>query len=150
MSRFQKVVSFLPHFPVPLFSWLLYPPEQHFSTSALSTFWTRMLVVGCLVAFLACTHQVPVSQIVTTKSVSGHFWDTQGMAQIFWRAKSPQLRTTFLEDNYWWASFVTQLVKNLPPMFKSAWVQSLGCEDPLEKRKATHPSILAWRISWTT
>ena len=26
----------------------------------------------------------------------------------------------------------------------------LGWEDPLEKGKATHPSILAWRIPWTT
>ena len=30
------------------------------------------------------------------------------------------------------------------------WVQSLGWEDPLEKGKATHSSILAWRIPWTT
>ena len=30
------------------------------------------------------------------------------------------------------------------------WVQSLGWEDPLEKGKATHSSILAWRILWTT
>ena len=29
------------------------------------------------------------------------------------------------------------------------WVQSLGLEDPLEKRMATHSSILAWRIPWT-
>ena len=26
------------------------------------------------------------------------------------------------------------------------WAQSLGWEDPLEKGKATHSSILAWRI----
>ena len=31
---------------------------------------------------------------------------------------------------------------------KETWVQSLGGEDPLEKGKATHSSILAWRISW--
>ena len=29
------------------------------------------------------------------------------------------------------------------------WVQSLGWEDPLEKGKAIHSSILAWRIPWT-
>ena len=29
------------------------------------------------------------------------------------------------------------------------WVQSLGWEDPLEKEKATHSGILAWRIPWT-
>ena len=31
----------------------------------------------------------------------------------------------------------------------SFWVQSLGWEDFLEKRKATPSSILAWRIPWT-
>ena len=47
------------------------------------------------------------------------------------------------------ASLVAQLEKNLPAMWKT-WVQSLGWEDPLEKGKATHSSILAWRVSWTT
>ena len=28
-------------------------------------------------------------------------------------------------------------------------VQSLGWEDPLEKGKAAHSHILAWRIPWT-
>ena len=32
---------------------------------------------------------------------------------------------------------------------KESWVRSLGWEDPLEKAKATHSSILAWRIPWT-
>ena len=40
------------------------------------------------------------------------------------------------------ASLVAQLVKNLPPV-RESWVQSLGWEDPLEKGKATHSSILA-------
>ena len=48
----------------------------------------------------------------------------------------------------YWASLVAQLVKNLPAM-QETWVQSLGWEDPLEKGKATHPTILAWRIPWT-
>ena len=46
------------------------------------------------------------------------------------------------------ASLVVQLVKNLPAMWET-WVRSLGWEDPLEKRKATYSSILAWRIPWT-
>ena len=46
------------------------------------------------------------------------------------------------------ASLVAQLVKNLPAM-QETWVQSLGCEDPLEKGTATVSSILAWRIPWT-
>ena len=49
---------------------------------------------------------------------------------------------------YSWASLVAQLVKN-PPAIQETWVQSLGWEDPLEKRMATHSSILAWRIPWT-
>ena len=49
---------------------------------------------------------------------------------------------------YWWASLVTQLVKNPPPM-QETWVPSLGEEDPLEKGMATHSSILAWRIPCT-
>ena len=49
---------------------------------------------------------------------------------------------------YSWASFVAQLVKNPLAMWET-WVRPLGCEDPLEKGKATHSSILAWRIPWT-
>ena len=47
-----------------------------------------------------------------------------------------------------WASLLAQLGKNLPAMWE-AWVQSLGWEDPLEKGKAAHSNILAWRIPWT-
>ena len=49
---------------------------------------------------------------------------------------------------YSWVSFVAQLVKNPPAMWET-WVRSLGWEDPLEKGKATHSTILAWRIPWT-
>ena len=42
-------------------------------------------------------------------------------------------------------SLVAQVVMNPLAMWET-WVQSLGWEDPLEKRKATHSSILAWRI----
>ena len=47
------------------------------------------------------------------------------------------------------ASLVAPLVYNLPAMWE-IWVRSLGWEDPLEKGKATHSSILAWRIPWIT
>ena len=46
------------------------------------------------------------------------------------------------------ASLGAQMVKNLLAM-RETWVRSLGWEDPLEKRKATHSSTLAWRIPWT-
>ena len=50
---------------------------------------------------------------------------------------------------YSWASLVAQLVKNLTAMWE-AWVQSLGWEDPLEKRKATHSTILVCIIHEVT
>ena len=43
------------------------------------------------------------------------------------------------------ASLVVQSVQNLPAMLDT-WVRSLGWEDSLEKEKATHSSILVWRI----
>ena len=49
---------------------------------------------------------------------------------------------------YSWASLVAQLVKKLPTMGET-WVPSLGWEDPLEKGKVTHSSILVRRIPWT-
>ena len=53
-----------------------------------------------------------------------------------------------MDLSYVQTSIVAQLVKNLPTMLET-WVLSLGWEDPLEKGKATHSSILAWRIPWT-
>ena len=45
-------------------------------------------------------------------------------------------------------TIMAQMVKNLPTM-QETWVLSLGQEGPLQKRMATHSSILAWRIPWT-
>ena len=49
---------------------------------------------------------------------------------------------------YSWGSLVAQLLKNLPAVLETC-IRSLGWKDPPEKGKATHSSILAWRISWT-
>ena len=49
---------------------------------------------------------------------------------------------------YSWASLVAQLVKNPPAMWET-WVRSVSWEGPLEKGKATHSSILAWKIPGT-
>ena len=42
-------------------------------------------------------------------------------------------------------TLTAQLVKNLPAVQQTP-VRFLGWEDPLEKGKAIHSSILAWRI----
>ena len=46
------------------------------------------------------------------------------------------------------ASLGAQTVKNLPAM-QETWVRSLGQEDPLQEKMATHSSIFAWRIPRT-
>ena len=45
-------------------------------------------------------------------------------------------------------SLVAQTGKHLPTIWET-WVQSLGREDLLEKKMATHSSILAWKIPRT-
>ena len=46
------------------------------------------------------------------------------------------------------ASMATQTVKSLPTM-RETGIQSLGCENRLEKEMAAHSSIFAWRIPRT-
>ena len=45
------------------------------------------------------------------------------------------------------ASLEVQMVKNLSAK-QDTWVQFLGQEDPLEKGRATHSSVLSWKIPW--
>ena len=47
-----------------------------------------------------------------------------------------------LATNTFWASLVTQMVKNLPAI-QETWVRSVGGEDRLVKEKATHSRIPA-------
>ena len=63
----------------------------------------------------------------------------------------------FWENSEWWIgssqAFTmgfpdSSVVKNLPAM-QETQVWSLGQKDPLEEEMATHPSILAWGVSWT-
>ena len=67
------------------------------------------------------------------------------MGEIKEVTKKRGLTPHLLKTRAW---VVAQLVKN-PPAVRETWVQFLGWEDPLEKGKATHSSILAWRIPWT-
>ena len=46
---------------------------------------------------------------------------------------------------------MSQVVENLPAIQETQemWVRSLGQQNPLEEKMATHSSILAWKIPWT-
>ena len=59
--------------------------------------------------------------------------------------RSPGEGIGYPPPKYSWASLVAQMVKN-PPALQETWVRSLGWEDPLKEGRATHSSILAWRI----
>ena len=82
----------------------------------------------------------------------GKFFLQVNMESIFLMAGIYNIVMTLLQRipsfDHQWASLVAQLEKNLPAMQKT-WVQSLGWEDPPEKGRPTHSSILAWRIPRT-
>ena len=106
-------------------------------------------------------HHCSSASIFTCSSpfVCVSYKDTSGMwfTLLQYESFSLILSTTTLVPNKdhilryyirrYWASLVAQLVKN-PPAMRETWVQSLGWEEPLEKGKAAHSSILAWRIPW--
>ena len=100
--------------------------------SPYSLFWLEFLLI-----FLTNTASLIVQLVknrLQCRRPGFNFWD----GKICWRRG--RLPTP--------ASLVAQTVKNLPAMWET-WVRSLGWEDPLEKGKATHSSILAWRSPWT-
>ena len=68
------------------------------------------------------------------------------LTHVLFRSKLFNLKI-FWNFQYSWASLVAQLAKN--PAMRETWVWSLGWEDPLGKGKATHSSVLAWKIPWT-
>ena len=83
----------------------------------------------------------PDSSVGEESSCNAGHPDDSCVGKIPWRRDRPL--------QYSWASLVAQLVKNLPAM-RETRVWSLGWEDPPEKGKATHASILAWRNPGTT
>ena len=99
---------------------------------------------------ISLTLQVPLPVFVgcPDRSVGKESACNAGDPGLFpWLGRSPGEGTGY-PLQYSWVSLVDQLVKNSPAM-QETWVWSLGWEDPLAKWKATHSSILAWRIPWT-
>ena len=90
-----------------------------------------------------------VVQEVVIKAISNKkkLWLSEKSLQIGEKSKEVQgkgekERYTKLNAQSLWASLVAQTIKNLPAM-PETWVRFLVWEDPLEKGKATHSSILA-------
>ena len=105
-------------------------------------------------AWQVAVHGVAKS-LDTTKHTHTHFPDSSAGKEPTCSAGDPSSiprsgRSTRvgIGNPLQYSSFVVQLVKNPSAMWET-WVPSLGWEDPLEKEKATHSSILALRIPWT-
>ena len=86
---------------------------------------------------------------------SGSWWWTWRPGMLRFMGLQSQTRLSDWTELNWtdllqysWASFVTQWVKKLPAV-RETWVQFLCWKDTLEKGKATHSSILTWKIPWT-
>ena len=73
--------------------------------------------------------------------------DTGDLSLIFGLGRSPGGEIGY-PLQYSWSSLVTQTVKNLSAV-QETWVPSLGWEDLLKKKMATHSCILAWKVPWT-
>ena len=86
-----------------------------------------------------------VGRWVCNPFLGSYWWITQwrGEGHVFSQAVFKSLKAQRFGLCFFlsWASLVAQLVKNPPAMWET-WVRSLGWEDPLEKGKATHSSIL--------
>ena len=63
---------------------------------------------------------------------------------ICWQSNVSAFNTQSRFDTFF---LVAETIKWLPAMWET-WAQSLDWEDPLEKEMETHPSTLAWKISW--
>ena len=125
-------------------------PRVH-SDSRPSSQWCHPAISSSVVPFSSCPQSLPASEsfpMSQHNNVNQLYFNWKKKKRIYvntlpsrrWSLISPLLTS--------WASLVVQLVKNLPATWDT-WVLSLGWEDPLEKGKASHSSILAWRIPWT-
>ena len=100
---------------------------------------------------LLCENLVGLLVVKLTK-VLGSAWDQPHPLKFLTLkliyTEPPAINYSLGSLLWFWVSLVALLVENSPTMQKT-WVRPLGWEDALEKGKATHSSILAWRIPWT-
>ena len=92
------------------------------------------------------------------RGVGGHGRGCRRLSELCWgMSRLPRIGFSFISparncDSYLrpgcGASPGAQLGKS-PPAKRETWVRLLGWEDPLKEGKATHSSLLAWRIPWT-
>ena len=110
---------------------LLTEETMHGSSSMTNAAWFGIFCIDWL------PHQEGIDQINPSSG-----WTKLLMAPYFINVTQPAFNLGFVPvEAPWW-------LKN-PPAMQEMWAQSLGWEDPLEKKMATHSSILAWEIPQT-
>ena len=166
-------IAFLPRGKTLLISWLqspstvlLKPVKMKLVTASTFPSSSCQGVMGPIAIILVFTGASPIAQLVKNlpanagdpSSIPGLERSAQEGRKLLIPILEPgklhrlyihgfAKRQTGLNEFHFqfWASLVAQLVKK-PPAIWETWVWSLGWEDPLEKVKAIHSSILAWRI----
>ena len=133
------------------------PLEEEMATHSSTLSWRIPWIPLARGAWQATVHRVPkgrtwLKRLSMYTRVTKHIWH-RSFETTHWKRSRQSLRIgsgsyifIVLENP---RIMIAQLVKN-PPAMWDTWVRSLGWEDPLEKGKVTHSSILAWRIPWTT
>ena len=130
------------------------PTSKAYSNSCPLSQWCHLTISSSVFPFSSCLQSFPVSGSFLMKILSTLYsWYV-----IIWHSKNsffpPLMNMLFLliyscrSFVFLYRSFIVQLVKN-PPVMQETPVRFLGQEDPLEKGKATHSNIMAWRIPWT-
>ena len=76
------------------------------------------------------------------------------MGYPLWGRTESDTEATWRQRLTWYDLVASQVFQDLPagkdlPARQEMQIQSLSWEDTLEKAKATHSTILAWRIPWT-
>ena len=139
---------------------MFYPFLQHGKSYVSSFHWWHLIRILLTrdAGKWSFQFSVPVKQEETAKAKTAS--GKEDFIQVYFRKgkklelclNSPPLKTrvgvSVMNITTWKASLVAQLAKK-PPAMLETWVLSLGWEDSLEKGKATHSSILAWRTPWT-
>ena len=121
------------------------PTLRACSNSCPSSQWCHPTISSSVIPFSSCLQSFPASGSFPRSWFFASGGQTIGVSVLEYSS----IYTIFILFIYLFlSSLVAQKVKHPPAMWETG-VQSLGWEDPLEKEKATHSSILAWKSPWT-
>ena len=88
--------------------------------------------------------------VITDESTMAHHYYPKSIAYFRIHSRCCKFQQVFGQVySDLWASLVAQTKAKNQPAMQETWIQSLGQEDPPEKRMATHSGVLSWRTPGT-